>query len=144
MSYYTNIVNADFTLKKKNLKKAYTAMCKLNKQDELKTGGSWGEGGKQLQVWFSWMDPDYPKTCKTAQEILEQLGFDVETNDNGDIINLQYDGKTGAEEHFMKVIAPYVEPGSYIEWKGEEEYDHYKFEFDGKKMEHKQGMVSYY
>lgn len=143
MGYYVNTVSTNFMLKKKNLKKAYKAMCKLNEQDELKTGGSWGEGGKQLKTWFAWMDPDYPKTCKTAQEIIEQLGFDIETNDKGDIINLMYDNKTGAEEYFMESIAPYVEPGSYIEWQGEGAYDYYKYEFNGKTMEIKRGTIVY-
>jgi len=36
MGYYVNIVNSNFKKKKKNLKKAYTAMCKLNKETNLK------------------------------------------------------------------------------------------------------------
>jgi len=90
------------------------------------------------------MDPDYPKTCKTTIEIFAQLGFDFEVNDKGDIIELNFNGKTGAEELFMEAIGPYVEAGSYIEWKGEDEYDHYKYEFDGKEMTKRLGTVSYY
>jgi len=141
MGYYVQTEDVNFVIKKKNLKKAYTAMCKLNKRDELKTGGKYS-GGKQTGVWFAWMDPNYPETCKTTEDILTQLGFDVNVNEKGDIINVFYDGKTGAEQHFFEVIAPFVEPDSFIKWRGESG-EYYKWVFRNKEMDTKDGMIVY-
>lgn len=118
MGYYVNIMEADFLIPTEHLDAAYRAMCDLNARDDLKTGGSWS-GGKQTEKWFAWMPSDYPSVCPDAASIFEELGFDVDVSKDGLRINY-YGNKTGAEEHFLNAVAPYVVSGSYIRWKGED------------------------
>lgn len=118
MGYYIEIVKSDAKIPKNNLKTAYEKMCALNvTHHNQKRGGSWS-GGKQQEKWFSWMDSNYPETCKDAQEIFEQMGFDTEYNENGDLLIVGYDNKIGQEELFLKSIEK--EAIGSIYWCGED------------------------
>lgn len=146
MGYYVNIEDADFVIPVENLDAAYQAMCDLNKRDELKTGGSWGprEDGTygQIAKFFAWMDADYPSKCKDAGDVLDALGFVTEEAANGDLHIWGYDSKTGNEEHFLDAIAPFVKPGSFLEWRGEDGYM-WREDYDGETRQIRQGRVVY-
>lgn len=119
MGYYVRIEDSTWVIPEKNLDAAYQAMCDLNKHDELKSGGSWS-GSKQNEKWFAWMDANYPETCKDAAAILDQLGFELHFNENGDLCIDWYDNKIGSEELFLRAIAPFSVEDSYIVWRGED------------------------
>jgi hypothetical protein len=123
MGYYVTLTQASFTIPADKLGDAFEALKELNKRDELKSGGSYGElpDGTygHTQSWFSWMDPEYDKTLKSAREILEALGFTVE-DFNGGLTITAYDDKIGDEEHFIRALAPFVAEGSHLDWKGED------------------------
>ena len=51
-----------------------------------------------------------------------------------------YDSKAGAEDHFLEAVAPFVTPGSYIEWRGEDD-TMWRQDFDGQYMNVKEGRV---
>ena len=146
MGYFVETVEIDFVIPAENVKHAYEAMCKLNAHDELKHGGIWG--GKEEYYMkpvgstslassarknFSWMDWNYDETCANAEDIFDQLGFDTEIDENGNLRVLSYDNKSGQEELFLEACAPYVTPGSYIVWEGEDRAM-WKNEFDGETM----------
>jgi len=117
MGYYVEIINSTAKIPAANLKRAYQKMCALNTtHHKEKRGGSWS-GGKQDAAWFSWMDANYPETCKDAQAILEQLGFYTELNEQGDLLITGYDSKMGQEDLFLKAIENDAE--GEIEWVGE-------------------------
>jgi hypothetical protein len=140
MGYYVRLTKSDWIIPTENLDAAYEAMCALNERDDLKTGGSW-EGGQQTAKWFAWMDANYPETCRDTREILEQLGFEVSLVDEGLSID-DYDSKTGAEDHFLRVIAPLSREDSYMNWKGEDGA-HWRYEvIDGKLVEY-EGRITY-
>lgn len=118
MGYYVQIVNGRFRIPKANLQRAYEKMCALNvTHHDQKQCGSWSVGTK-TQSWFSWMDPNYPETCKTAHEVLEALGFHCHYDDQGDLIVDGYDSKMGQEDLFMAAIKEEAE-GSLV-WRGED------------------------
>jgi len=152
MGYYTRITEADIFVSKDDFEYCYEAMCKLNDRDDLKTGGSWGAGISETRPegmnyhpnrWFSWMDANYPETCKNMQAILYALGFeDIKFDADGNMISLWYDNKTGAEDLFLQVIAPYVKAGGYLNWQGEDG-SHYQYSFNGKEMTMKSGVISW-
>jgi hypothetical protein len=138
MGYYVRITNSNVFIPKVKQEAAYKALCALNTADSLKGGGSYGpppEGGPSvcLKRWFSWMDANYPEKCKDLKEVLEEVGFDVELSEAGDILSLGYDSKTGDEEHFLNALAPFVANGSFIEWQGEDG-EKWRHEFDGHKI----------
>lgn len=118
MGYEVRIVRSDAVIPRANLNRAYEKMCALNvTHHNQKRGGSFSGGGK-VASWFSWMDPNYPDTCKDAQAVLEQLGFYTQYNGAGDLLIDGYDSKTGQEDLFLKAIEN--EASGTIEWVGED------------------------
>lgn len=156
MGYYTRITETNMFISKDDFVYCYEAMCKLNDRDDLKKGGSWG-GGNGISAdnprpegmtyhpakWFSWLDANYPEKCKTMQDILFELGFeDIKLDEDGNLIDLWYDNKTGDEALFLQIISPYVKAGSYVNWIGEDG-TRYQFFFNGKEMIMKAGVISW-
>lgn len=120
MGYYVSTSATHFHLDKEHFPAAYQALCAINdpKYNHLKSGGSSGPNG-QTAWWYSWMTEDYPATTETVTDILDLLGFEI-SYDDGNIVGLDYDNKTGNEDIFFMALAPYVKDGSYIIWKGED------------------------
>lgn len=147
MGYYVRITNSNVFVPKIKQEAAYKALCDLNGDDSIKSGGQYApppEGGPSVCVkkWFSWMDPNYPEKCKTLAEVLQEVGFDVEHNEAGDIISLSYDSKTGDEDYFLNALAPFVTNGSFIEWQGEEG-EKWRLEFDGRNVRSREGRTTW-
>ncbi len=118
MGYYVQIKKSDAKILAKNLDRAYEKMCALNiTHDAKKQGGSWS-GGKQVSKWFSWMDANYPETCRDAKEVLEQMGFETEYDNAGNLLLKHYDSKMGQEDLFLEAIK--FDGAGKIEWFGED------------------------
>lgn len=150
MGYYVSIDECNIFIAKSDLQKAYQACVDLNQKDNLKSGGG-GDyklpNGAKVTIksrrpkgmtyhpckWFSWMEADYPNKLKNLIEILESLGFEVQEDNDGNIVYLNYDNKIGDEVHFFKVIAPYVKNNSHISWVGED-HTMWRWLFKSKKM----------
>lgn len=142
MGYYVNTMEQEFFLPKESLSDAYAAMVALNKtHHDQKRGGSWSNGERQ-ERWFSWMPENYPDTCSTAKEIFDELGFEATLDEQGNVIGLYYNNKTGQEDLFLGAIAPFVKKGSFMNWVGEDGA-HWQYFFNGQKMIEKQGQVTY-
>jgi len=61
------------------------------------------------------------KNAQTLQEAIKTWGWDIETNEEGDIDYLRFDGeKVGDEKFLFDAIAPFVREGSYIQMNGED------------------------
>lgn len=133
MGCYVKIIKSDFTIKKEDFDRAYEIVCNLNRRDDLKTGGAYGgtptpkpADSKSCSCnpdrWFAWMPWNYDETCNSLPEVLEEIGFGfgIDYNDDGDIVGLTYDGKTGDEDVFLDALRPIIKEGSYIVWEGEE------------------------
>lgn len=133
MGYYVNIVFSNTVLSKKNQDEAYEIMCELNNCNDFKNGGSYpipsdvDMSKPNKHIWFSWMDWDYPKKCKNAKEILNQLGFLLSEKENGDITIDAFDNKTGAEKTFINSIGHLLTGTMY--WHGESG-EYFKWDFD--------------
>lgn len=130
MGYYVNIQESTFMIPVENLDTAYEKMCQLNftVPNSEKGGGSWGgkmskdnapQCGPYQAAWFSWMDWNYHETCSDANEILERLGFETHTDENGNLFIDYYEGKTGQESLFLESISSLSK--GYIIWKGEQD-----------------------
>lgn len=144
MGYYVSTIDVNFTIKADKSEEAYKALCELNNHNELKRGGrfpSEKKDGPHDGVWFSWMDWNYPETCPNLETILQQLGFETDTNE-GNLSVWGYDSKSGNEDLFLEALAPFVEPDSYIEWRGECGAM-WRNEFDGKAMTTKTGVIAW-
>ena len=128
MGYWIEAMDVDFVIEKENLEKAYDALCELNKHDNLKYGRTGLTSkpkystsvSKNPGKCFSWMDWNYDEIFETAQEILEELGFETILNADGDLEVHSYNSKSGSEEDFLNAVAPFAKDGSYTEWRGED------------------------
>lgn len=150
MGYYVNIVSSDIFVDKNDFEKLYNKLCELNDYHELKRGGSFGGNQDNIEgeryprdKWFSWMPYNYPETCKTMQEILILVGFELEFDNDGNLIGLGYNDKTGNEEYFLTCFIGLTKPGSYVEFKGEEDEHYYRFIFTNDSMISQVAKISY-
>jgi hypothetical protein len=115
MGYYVTLTEADFGIPE--TPEVLAALHEMEtKFDAIKRGGSFGPDGKQ-DKWFSWM-PNIT-TFDTVQAVFEALGFEVSV-DEGKFWLQGYDSKTGQEDLFLAVVAPFVEEGSFTNWRGED------------------------
>jgi hypothetical protein len=117
VGYYVQLTDADFIIKENE--ETLNALKEMpTKYYSLMRGGS-SNGEK----WFSWMNNKEIETAESVQSIFEALGFECETNKYGveGTFSLEsYDSKTGQEDLFLAVVAPFVENDSYTEWRGED------------------------
>src|ERR1044071_8203429 len=101
MGYSITLWSSDLSIPKENWDAAFNAVCELNEHDELKTGGD------GTNVWFAWMDANYPEQALHDWEqlrsphplvfVLQQLGFDWELGTDECLCLTHYDSKSGAE-----------------------------------------------
>jgi hypothetical protein len=127
MGYYVQIRNADFIIP--DTEGVLNALRELNKRDDLKRGGVY-TGGEMTERWFSWMPAGWENSESVADIFGPNgLGFEVahysDTDENNKVTNTWvrldlYDNKSGQEELFLATVAPFVRPGSFIEWVGED------------------------
>ena len=129
MGYYVS-GNGELRIKKENLGKAHEALMSLqDAPPKAKRGGSSG-GDKAPRFWYSWMPEDL-RTLPDTKAVFAELGFEVNDNEDGDLLISCYDNKSGQEDVFFAAAAPFIEDGDY-EWTGEDG-DFWKWQFrDGK------------
>lgn len=136
MGYYITLVESDWTLPKENYDAALGALQALNHKHQLKRGGRHPETDDPFESkWFSWMPPRYHEEVESPKEVFEMLGFDCHENDDGLHLD-HYDNKTGQEELFLAVVAPWVTDGSSLTFRGEEG-EHFRYEYRDSKMTEK-------
>ena len=141
MGYNITMTDGNVIIPGKHLDAAYAACVELNNNDALKSGGrypaqEWDRSTEKWNPnrWFSWMPHDWPDKYKTLRAVFEALGFMVEGSpEDGGIMLVGYDSKSGDEEVFLRAIAPYVLPSCYIDWHGEDGMN-WRFKFDGEDL----------
>ena len=85
------------------------------------------------------------ETCPDMKSIFDALGFELDFDEAGNLVGLGYWDKSGNEDYFLSCFAGYVKDGSYIQWKGEESEDYYRYLFkDGKMIAQRATMVLTY
>lgn len=149
MGYYVSTADVEIFLDKKYFEDVYKKMCELNDYHDLKRGGSFGGNNDSIEgdryprdKWFSWMEYNYPEIYSDLLSLLRVIGFDSDLDKDGNLIGLSYSDKTGNEDYFLQCFAGYVQDGNYIEFKGEEDSDWYRFLFKDGKMIRQEGEVS--
>ena len=137
MGYYIRTEDTNIVLGKDKLDEAYKRLCQLDLHDEWKRGGGGGE------LWFSWLDRNYTTIYKTAQEILEAVGYYTFLTPEGDLRISNYDNKQGCEDVFLWAISDLCNEGSSAAWVGEEG-DRWLWEFGGgQKVVERTGRIIY-
>lgn len=112
MGYYIDLASAEWEIKESPEALATIREMPV-KYHALKRGGS------STEKWFSWMNDTDIENAETVESVFNQLGFDTTTVEGGFTLD-SYNSKTGQEDLFLAVMAPFTKDGSYIEWRGED------------------------
>jgi hypothetical protein len=113
MGYYVQMVEADFTIpEREDVLEALRAMPKKYKEYQ--------RGGDGTNRWFSWMPDEELENAVSVKAVFESVGFDCFDYGNGTFGLSSFDNKTCQEEMYLAVVAPFVESGSYTQWRGED------------------------
>ncbi|ALY10853.1 hypothetical protein WILDE_70 [Arthrobacter phage Wilde] len=152
MGYNVNTTAVNLTIPADKLDDAVKALKELNQRDDLKTGGASGPitdgdgkviGYGRIDIWFAWMDPQYDQKLHTVPDIMDAVGFkESEIQPDGTFELGWYDNKTGAEEHFLRALAPFVDEGSYVAFEGEDG-THWRYFFEDGEMRNQTGSITY-
>lgn len=142
MSVYAFIKSSNVIVKEEKQQAALEAVKSMNSDHTNKIVGRPGEEERpensksvsdDANYWFRWLEWNYDELVDSLEEFLDKLDFGTEKTENGDLVIDDYANKTGDEELFFRVLAPFIESGSYIEW--ETDYNSkYRWDFDGKEM----------
>lgn len=140
MGYYINQRGADFKIKKNNIKKALEAIKALDPENG--GGGSYRDGRK-FESYFAWVNTNEYKNAKTLKEAVQAFRWDIEFDKGGNCINIYFEGeKVGDDDQFLEALAPFVEPGSYIEMQGENG-EIWRWVFNGETMKEVYAEVTF-
>jgi hypothetical protein len=113
MGYYIDLTEAEWEISESP--EALATIREMpTKYHAIKRGGS-SNGEK----WFSWMNDTEIETTDTVENVFNQLGFETDKVDGGFQLTA-YNSKTGQEDLFLAVMAPFTKDGSYVEWRGED------------------------
>ena len=76
-----------------------------------------GTGGSSAEdKWFAWINTKEYKDAQTLQDALSAWHWRTDTDNDGNIVNLHFDGEIFEDEQFLfDAIAPFVKEGSYIQ-----------------------------
>lgn len=106
----------------------FTPACRLleakgfTEDHPAMTGGAYTAGsGERVKKWWAWVNMDLLRNAivnNDLPEVLRLFRFSVEQDDEGNIVNIDFDCKMGNEEALFRIIAPYCH--GEIVWRGEE------------------------
>ena len=105
MGYCMNQREARFEIKKENVPAAFDALKRL--------------AGNVKHL--SWVSNEVVLAMKTFADAMDEFQWGVDLDDAGNVVNIGFEGdKSGSEDDLFGALAPFVEPGSFIEMDGED------------------------
>ena len=114
MGYYIDLTAAEWEIPE--TAEVLEALKEMpTKYHAIKRGGS-----SNGESWFSWMNDESILNAETAERIFKDLGFDTVPSVDGGFTLEGYSSKTGQEDLFLAVVAPFCKDGSYVEFRGED------------------------
>lgn len=138
MGYYMDQRNAKFKISADKVPAALAAIKELAKDTKRMGGGS-----STGERWFAWVTTADFVNAKDIVEAMDAWRWQVEVDDEGNVVDICFNGeKLGDDTILLEAIAPFVEAGSFIEMKGEDDA-FWKWVFDGRGMVEVAGKVVY-
>ena len=128
MGYCIELISNQFVIKKENFGKAFVALKKCFTEENMTISDSSGKH-------FRFVSTKAALNSSTIDEALEVIRYIPMKDENGNISKLKFTGeKYGDEEIFFNALAPYIEPGSYLSFEGEDG-DKWTWKFINGKLE---------
>jgi len=113
MGYYIDLTDADWEIPE--TAEVLEALKEMpTKYHAIKRGGS-----SNGESWFSWMSDESILNAESAERIFNDLGFETTSTNVGFTLD-GYSSKTGQEDLFLAVVAPFCKTGSSVEFRGED------------------------
>ena len=133
MGYYITQSESSVSISARNVPAAFAALKAAAKARVDKNLG-WG-----------WCDPACILEAETFEEAMHAARWDVSNlPDTGEVIDLFFSGEKSADEvQPLLAIAPFVNNGSYIAMRGEDDY-FWKWVFRDGKLYEVNGYIAYY
>lgn len=130
MGYYISVDFVSITIKKEKFVDALQAIKSLAGKETIHDGGG---------AHFAWVDNKFTqRDC--LHEALKDWRWESEYNDDGDIDGIYFLGeKQGDDLLLFNAIAPFIEPNSYIRFRGEDGAQ-WEWSFDGVKLTVEDGI----
>ena len=143
MGYCISLMESDFKISKKNNEdKAIVDELKRYLLDNVETqggGGVYSEG--KTTKHYSWVDNTEIEAVERIGDILAAFRYEPDYDELGNICDIYFEGeKIGDEAFLFTTLAPYIEKGSYLTYRGEDNAM-WQYYFDGEKMIEKSGRV---
>lgn len=127
MGYCIQMGRSNFHIKKENKEKALAALKKLGDG----SNDSRANGGDGNIKWFSWMNDTEVDQWDSIAQAMDDWRYPIHLDAHGNVDGISFQGeKLGQENLMFEVIAPFVEPDSYIDIIGEDGC-RWKLVFDG-------------
>ena len=118
MGYYINMLDSNFVIKKENFEKALESLKSVFVPENMTCYDY--INGKEYPH-FSWVSTKLVLESKTLEEALEEIRYESKYDSDGNICRIEFTGeKYGDEDIFFAALAPYVEPGSFVSFEGED------------------------
>lgn len=123
MGYNMNQVNGLFTMKASDFDAALEAIKELAEHPEQMSGYRW-YNGKIESRHYSWVTTEAFLKADNIFDALDAWDIELTQEEGEDFASgIQlYSEKLGDEHYVLEAIAPFVEDGSYIDMKGEDDY----------------------
>jgi len=131
MGYHMEQRDSQFRIERKNFGKALLAIKALSGHETITDGSG---------PHFSWVRTEEYLGAETLGAAIHAFRWAAEVDGpEGDIIDIRFRGeKLGDDEQFLRVLAPFVVKGSFIEMQGEEGAI-WRWTFDGYTVIEKSG-----
>lgn len=114
MGYCIELISNQFFMKKENFGKALIAFKKCFTEENMTCSDSTGKH-------FRWVSTKAALNSSTIDEALEAIRYIPIKDENENIQKLKFTGQNcGDEEIFFDALAPYIETGSYLSFRGED------------------------
>ena len=145
MGYYVETTASNITIPYE----AFVPICKHLLDEGIMTNYKEMSGGDMKgDKWYSWVTMSELENSLKANNLIEvftMFGYEVGTDcleKNPTITDLSYNQKSGNEIVLLRMIAPFIENDSYIDWKGEGG-ELYRWEFFEQELIEREGVITW-
>lgn len=151
MGYCMQVRAESFHIKGENMAGAIAAIKALDgKEAEMGASGGVYRGGACESKHYSWVRNGFSERHSTLEGLLKEWGWYPEINHDPNGSGAEWEAfginfereKIGDEQILFNAIAPFVEPGSYIEMVGEDGTI-WRWYFDGKECHEQTGSANF-